>query len=265
MGGTRGHEGILAGSLLPRATAGEGDPPSSLRARIPSGTPAAPGQPGSHTALLLPLETGIPALRVLMAPVPPQVLSEHGFGLITTDIREGQTFCYAEDYHQQYLSKIPNGYCGLGGTGVSCPLAHCFKNKNKSTLEVVHGKGNLDTENLTKIKVDKLITHYYFDSWFYINDIALLLLKSPLNLGVKKVPICLSEVTDIERWRNCWVTGWGTTIPKRSTETALRKVNIQLIEWETCFHTMPLLTKSMLCAGDLQGGKDTCQGYQLLE
>uniref|UniRef100_A0A8C0D7V5 peptide-methionine (S)-S-oxide reductase n=1 Tax=Balaenoptera musculus TaxID=9771 RepID=A0A8C0D7V5_BALMU len=51
-----------------------------------------------------------------------KVLSEHGFGLITTDIREGQTFYYAEDYHQQYLSKIPNGYCGLGGTGVSCPL-----------------------------------------------------------------------------------------------------------------------------------------------
>ncbi|KAB0368804.1 hypothetical protein FD755_019838 [Muntiacus reevesi] len=51
-----------------------------------------------------------------------QVLSEHGFGLITTDIREGQTFYYAEDYHQQYLSKNPDGYCGLGGTGVSCPL-----------------------------------------------------------------------------------------------------------------------------------------------
>ncbi|XP_070336754.1 mitochondrial peptide methionine sulfoxide reductase isoform X2 [Odocoileus virginianus] len=51
-----------------------------------------------------------------------QVLLEHGFGLITTDIREGQTFYYAEDYHQQYLSKNPDGYCGLGGTGVSCPL-----------------------------------------------------------------------------------------------------------------------------------------------
>ncbi|XP_010621261.1 mitochondrial peptide methionine sulfoxide reductase isoform X2 [Fukomys damarensis] len=49
-------------------------------------------------------------------------LSEHGFGGITTDIREGQTFYYAEDYHQQYLSKNPDGYCGLGGTGVSCPL-----------------------------------------------------------------------------------------------------------------------------------------------
>ncbi|TKC41737.1 hypothetical protein EI555_014365, partial [Monodon monoceros] len=129
----------------------------------------------------------------------------------------------------------------------------------RSTLEVVHGKGNLDTENLTKIKVDKLITHYYFDSWFYINDIALLLLKSPANLGVKKVPICLSEVTDTERWRDCWEIGRGTTIPKRSTETVLWKVNIQLIEWETRFPTMPLLTTSMLCAGHLQGGKDTCQ------
>uniref|UniRef100_A0A8D0Z951 peptide-methionine (S)-S-oxide reductase n=1 Tax=Sus scrofa TaxID=9823 RepID=A0A8D0Z951_PIG len=51
-----------------------------------------------------------------------KVLSEHGFGLITTDIREGQPFYYAEDYHQQYLSKNPDGYCGLGGTGVACPL-----------------------------------------------------------------------------------------------------------------------------------------------
>ncbi|XP_055284027.1 mitochondrial peptide methionine sulfoxide reductase isoform X1 [Moschus berezovskii] len=51
-----------------------------------------------------------------------KVLLEHGFGQITTDIREGQTFYYAEDYHQQYLSKNPDGYCGLGGTGVSCPL-----------------------------------------------------------------------------------------------------------------------------------------------
>ncbi|XP_077009060.1 mitochondrial peptide methionine sulfoxide reductase isoform X1 [Tamandua tetradactyla] len=51
-----------------------------------------------------------------------KVLSQSGYGPITTDIREGQTFYYAEDYHQQYLSKNPDGYCGLGGTGVSCPV-----------------------------------------------------------------------------------------------------------------------------------------------
>lgn len=60
--------------------------------------------------------------QVLMVPFSTQVLSENGYGPITTDIREGQTFYYAEDYHQQYLSKNPDGYCGLGGTGVSCPL-----------------------------------------------------------------------------------------------------------------------------------------------
>ncbi|MEY2570224.1 MAG: peptide-methionine (S)-S-oxide reductase [Acidimicrobiaceae bacterium] len=48
-------------------------------------------------------------------------LHEAGFGDITTEILDAPTFYYAEDYHQQYLAKVPNGYCGLGGTGVSCP------------------------------------------------------------------------------------------------------------------------------------------------
>ena len=45
-----------------------------------------------------------------------------GYGEITTEIREAPDFYYAEDYHQQYLAKNPNGYCGLGGTGVTCPV-----------------------------------------------------------------------------------------------------------------------------------------------
>ncbi len=48
-------------------------------------------------------------------------LLKRGFGKITTEIRAAPTFYYAEEYHQQYLGKNPNGYCGLGGTGVSCP------------------------------------------------------------------------------------------------------------------------------------------------
>lgn len=51
-----------------------------------------------------------------------KMLTEEGYGAITTEIAEGKTFYYAEDYHQQYLSKNPDGYCGLGGTGVSCPI-----------------------------------------------------------------------------------------------------------------------------------------------
>ena len=49
-------------------------------------------------------------------------LAASGFGDITTEIEDAGPFYYAEDYHQQYLGKNPNGYCGLGGTGVSCPI-----------------------------------------------------------------------------------------------------------------------------------------------
>jgi peptide-methionine (S)-S-oxide reductase len=49
-------------------------------------------------------------------------LAKGGFGEITTEIAEAGSFYYAEPYHQQYLAKNPNGYCGLGGTGVACPV-----------------------------------------------------------------------------------------------------------------------------------------------
>jgi peptide-methionine (S)-S-oxide reductase len=49
-------------------------------------------------------------------------LKEQGYGEITTEVAQAGPFYYAEDYHQQYLAKNPNGYCGLGGTGVSCPI-----------------------------------------------------------------------------------------------------------------------------------------------
>ncbi len=51
-----------------------------------------------------------------------QRLSDEGYGEITTEIAKAGPFYYAEDYHQQYLQKNPGGYCGLGGTGVSCPI-----------------------------------------------------------------------------------------------------------------------------------------------
>ncbi|MEM7078772.1 MAG: peptide-methionine (S)-S-oxide reductase MsrA [Pseudomonadota bacterium] len=52
-----------------------------------------------------------------------QALEAAGYGGITTEIEPAPTFYYAEHYHQQYLAKVPNGYCGLGGTGVGCDIA----------------------------------------------------------------------------------------------------------------------------------------------
>jgi peptide-methionine (S)-S-oxide reductase len=51
-----------------------------------------------------------------------EMLTQAGHGQITTEIVKAGSFYYAEDYHQQYLAKNPGGYCGLGGTGVSCPV-----------------------------------------------------------------------------------------------------------------------------------------------
>jgi peptide-methionine (S)-S-oxide reductase len=51
-----------------------------------------------------------------------RALEARGFGPVTTEIEEAPPFYYAEGYHQQYLAKNPGGYCGLGGTGVSCPV-----------------------------------------------------------------------------------------------------------------------------------------------
>ena len=59
-----------------------------------------------------------------------QELSRAGYGAITTEIRPLETYYYAEDYHQQYLAKNPGGYCGLGGTGVGCPVGLDLEQKS---------------------------------------------------------------------------------------------------------------------------------------
>jgi peptide-methionine (S)-S-oxide reductase len=58
-----------------------------------------------------------------------QKLTAAGYGPITTEIVPAPEFYYAEDYHQQYLAKNPDGYCGLGGTGVSCPVGVSVANR----------------------------------------------------------------------------------------------------------------------------------------
>jgi peptide-methionine (S)-S-oxide reductase len=67
-----------------------------------------------------------------------RALSDAGLGRITTEILPAPEFYFAEDYHQQYLAKEPGGYCGLGGTGVSCP-AGVFAGTDASTAKTGHG------------------------------------------------------------------------------------------------------------------------------
>ncbi|XP_029416966.1 serine protease 52-like [Nannospalax galili] len=176
--------------------------------------------------------------------------------------------------------------------------SHCVDKTSNSYLEIVYGEDDLNTKNLKYVKVETLITHPFFDGWLVDNDIALLLLEFPLNLDINSVPVCLSEVLDIKAWSNCWVTGWGITkasecprevlislgwcgwvlalnlkgplwlklsyfsdpdLPETLSKK-LQKVNLELINWDWCFHILPLLTKNMLCAVNRKAGKDTCQG-----
>jgi peptide-methionine (S)-S-oxide reductase len=63
-----------------------------------------------------------------------QELTAAGYGGITTEIRPAPEFYYAEDYHQQYLAKNPDGYCGLGGTGVSCPVGSSVVSRQSTVV-----------------------------------------------------------------------------------------------------------------------------------
>ncbi|XP_070273370.1 serine protease 52-like [Myotis yumanensis] len=133
--------------------------------------------------------------------------------------------------------------------------SHCFINKKKSTLEVIYDDGKSSTNNLTTKKVDKLITHRFFDSLLLRNDIALLLLKNPFNFSVMGLPICLTEVNEIQEWRKCHFT-----ISHGGVREKLQKVNVELVEWSRCSENMPMVTRDMLCTRSAEDWKDACQG-----
>ncbi|XP_037382438.1 serine protease 52-like isoform X2 [Talpa occidentalis] len=130
--------------------------------------------------------------------------------------------------------------------------SHCVRDVT-SALEISYSGEKVNNDKLMKIKVVKIISHHNFNNWVLDNDIALLLVEFPMRLGAASFPICLSEVTDMKRWENCWVTGWGWTAP-------LQKVSMELVPWKKCFPVLPLITKNMLCAQNSHGNKDACQG-----
>ncbi|PKU39081.1 serine protease 55 [Limosa lapponica baueri] len=279
------------------------------------------------------------------------VLTEGGFGAITTEIREAPEFYYAEDYHQQYLK------CGLrpsyesfletgkkmaagryakagefpwhvsiqshgkhicGGAIISAlwilTAAHCFAEEvkrlylmeslilnqqflDKSTpgnaqgqspalcnpppaskcgrppdLTVVVGGTDL-SRPLEEHKPENLILHENFDGMSMENDIALILLSSPIEFSSEKVPVCLPFMHDVDTWQQCWVAEWRSAsggFVNRSLLTCwllvvvpashvLQKVRMKLISREQCLEQIPELVENVLCAKMEKGEREACE------
>ncbi|XP_030044003.1 serine protease 55-like [Microcaecilia unicolor] len=142
--------------------------------------------------------------------------------------------------------------------------AHCFSDPvyRSRNLRVIVGATILD-RNKDVIEVEKVITNSRYSSWDNNNDIALLLLSTPIQFSVLKTPICLPPAgkVKIKEWHQCYLTGWGTVVAGRTISNKhLQKVEMALIKQSICQDWYPTLTKNMLCASYEEGGREACQG-----
>ncbi|KAK6467699.1 serine protease 27-like [Huso huso] len=147
--------------------------------------------------------------------------------------------------------------------------AHCFEgNSDPSLWTVVLGQIDLSSLDPSGILngVQRVIVHPAFNSQTMDNDMALLELNRSVTFTEYIMPVCLAEssstfYTDTE----CWATGWGATaegVPLPENDT-LREVTLPIIGNQQCgclYVSEGEITDNMMCAGLLQGGKDSCQG-----
>ncbi|XP_039384126.1 serine protease 55 [Mauremys reevesii] len=140
--------------------------------------------------------------------------------------------------------------------------AHCFTNELPPDLYVAFGAVDLESHQVEKKKLDRLILHEHFDSANMDNNIALILLDSPIEFSEQKMPICLPFIHDLQTWKGCWVAGWEAKVAgdKMKLTKRLKKMEMKLISKKQCSEWLPELTENMLCAGSAEGGKDACQG-----
>ncbi|NXG57747.1 PRS55 protease, partial [Hemiprocne comata] len=158
-----------------------------------------------------------------------------------------------------HVSIQSNGKHICGGTVISAlwvlTAAHCFAEEVPPDLTVVMGGTDLDLP-LEEYQLDRLILHEKFDRMSMQNDIALILLSSPIEFSNEKIPICLPFMYDIDMWQQCWVIGWGIT---SAGSHLLQKTRMKLISREQCLERILLLGNNVLCAEVKRGEGGTCQ------
>uniref|UniRef100_A0A8C8DP14 Peptidase S1 domain-containing protein n=1 Tax=Oryzias sinensis TaxID=183150 RepID=A0A8C8DP14_9TELE len=135
--------------------------------------------------------------------------------------------------------------------------AHCFQ--SASGVNVVLGLQSLQGSNPNNVsrKITRLILHENYNSNTKDNDIALLQLSSPVTFNNYITPVCLpSTGSTFYSGVNTWVTGW-VFLPAPQT---LQEVQVPIVGNRQCKCSYSSITDNMVCAGLLEGGKDSCQG-----
>ncbi|KAM4802197.1 serine protease 55 [Urocitellus parryii] len=141
--------------------------------------------------------------------------------------------------------------------------AHCVIGELPTEeLSVVLGSNDLTSPRLEIKPVSSIVYHNKFKRQSMDNDIALLMVASPIEFSSLIVPICMPPEPMPSKWHKCWVAGWGqtTSADKGSMKTDLLKVPMVIIDWNECAKTFTKLTKNMLCAGFMNESYDACQG-----
>ncbi|XP_021241473.1 transmembrane protease serine 6 isoform X1 [Numida meleagris] len=145
--------------------------------------------------------------------------------------------------------------------------AHCFQDErlaSPSVWTVYLGKYFQNTSSHTEVsfKVIRLFLHPYYEEDSHDYDVALLQLDHPVITSPFIQPICLPATSHLfEPGLHCWITGWGALKEGGHISNILQKVDVQIIQQDTCseaYHYM--ISPRMLCAGYDKGKKDACQG-----
>ncbi|NXG17317.1 PRS55 protease, partial [Grallaria varia] len=151
-----------------------------------------------------------------------------------------------------------------GGTIISAlwilTAAHCFTAELSPDLSIIVGGINLSVP-LEEHKPDSLILHENFDSTTMTNDIALILLSSPIEFSKEKIPICLPFMCDIHIWQLCWAAGWGSTNAADAVPASpvLQKARVKLLSRKQCLEQIPQLREDVMCAEVEEGEQGNCQ------